>query len=44
MAPGFVGLLQINVLIPPDLPPGTYEVFVEIGGRRSQVAVLVVVG
>ncbi len=44
MAPGFVGLLQINVLIPPGLPPGTYEVFVEIGGRRSQVAVLVVVG
>ena len=25
-------------------PPGTYDVFVEIGGRRSQVAALVVVG
>ena len=44
LAPGFVGLLQINVLLSVDLPPGTYEVFVEIGGRRSHVGVLVFVG
>ena len=44
LAPGFVGLLQINVLLPADLPPGTYEVFVEIGGSSSQVGVLVFVG
>ena len=44
LAPTFVGLLQINVIIPPDLPPGEYEVFIQIGNRRSSTGIIIYVG
>ncbi|MDQ6663690.1 MAG: hypothetical protein M3Z23_04800 [Acidobacteriota bacterium] len=34
LAPGFVGLVQVNVLIP-DLPSGSYPVRIEFGGAAS---------
>jgi uncharacterized protein (TIGR03437 family) len=37
------GLAQVNVVIP-QLPPGNYEVMVEIAGRRSQARVLMAIG
>ena len=43
LAPTFVGLLQINVLLG-DLAPGQYELFLEIGGRRSRQGVTIFVG
>ena len=43
LAPNFVGLLQINVILG-DLPPGEYELFIEIGGRRSLLGVTIYVG
>ena len=43
LAPTFVGLLQINVRLG-DLPPGQYELFLEIGGRRSRRGVTIFVG
>lgn len=43
LAPTFVGLLQINVLLG-DLAPGQYELFLEIGGRRSRRGVNIFVG
>jgi len=37
-APGFVGLYQVNVEIPPDAPVGTrVPLLIEIGGRTSPV-------
>ena len=42
LAPNFVGLLQINVILG-NLPPGEYELFIEIGGRRSRLGVTVYV-
>ena len=37
-APGFVGLYQVNVEIPPDAPVGAQvPVLIEIGGRTSPV-------
>lgn len=43
LAPTFVGLLQINVLLG-GLAPGQYELFLEIGGRRSRRGVNIFVG
>ncbi len=42
LAPNFVGLLQINVILG-NLPPGEYELFIEIGGRRSRLGVTIYV-
>ena len=42
LAPNFVGLLQINVILD-GLPPGEYELFIEIGGRRSRLGVTIYV-
>ncbi|HUG81686.1 MAG TPA: hypothetical protein VML01_08480 [Bryobacterales bacterium] len=44
MAPTFVGLLQINVIIPANLPPGEYEVFIQIGNQRSATGIVIYVG
>jgi uncharacterized protein (TIGR03437 family) len=44
MAPTFVGLLQINVIIPADLPPGEYEVFIQIGNQSSATGIVIHVG
>jgi uncharacterized protein (TIGR03437 family) len=35
LAPGFVGLWQINVRIPSDVPPGAVIVFISYGGINS---------
>ncbi|MDA1316145.1 MAG: hypothetical protein O2968_22725 [Acidobacteria bacterium] len=43
MAPTFVGLLQINVIIPANLPPGEYEVFIQIGNQRSATGIVIYV-
>jgi len=37
------GLLQVNVQVPPALPPGTYPVVLTIGGQSSQAGVTVTV-
>jgi uncharacterized protein (TIGR03437 family) len=37
MTPGFVGLSQANLLIPP-LPAGTYPLVITVGGEASQAA------
>jgi len=35
LAPGFVGLYQVNVRLPEGLAGGEAQVVLEIGGRRS---------
>ncbi len=40
LAPLFAGLYQVNVTIPDNLPPGRYEVRLEIGGRLSDAVLL----
>lgn len=37
LAPLFAGLYQVNFVIPVDLPPGAYEVQIEIDGRLSNL-------
>ncbi len=43
-APGFVGLMQLNFVVPPDLPGPWAEAALEIRGRRSQSAMLAAEG
>lgn len=35
LAPGFVGLVQANIVVPPGLAAGTYPLIVSIGGQTS---------
>jgi uncharacterized protein (TIGR03437 family) len=35
LAPGFAGLYQVNVELPPDLPPGRHLLSITAGGRQS---------
>jgi uncharacterized protein (TIGR03437 family) len=35
LAPGFVGLVQVNVVVPSDLPTGNYPLTVTIGSETS---------
>ena len=35
MTPGFVGLVQANIVVPPTLATGTYPLVVSIGGQAS---------
>lgn len=35
LAPLFAGLYQVNVVLPEDLPPGSYELRISVGGRLS---------
>ncbi|HWR52564.1 MAG TPA: PQQ-dependent sugar dehydrogenase [Bryobacteraceae bacterium] len=44
LAPGFVGLYQINLEVPRGLPPGTHELKVTAGGRTGKPAILGVGG
>jgi adhesin/invasin len=42
LAPGFVGLIQVNAQIPPGLSPGDQPVFVTINGSPSNAGVITV--
>jgi uncharacterized protein (TIGR03437 family) len=42
-APGFAGLYQINLELPPDLPSGDLEVRIEIDGVASQPGIRIAV-
>jgi minor extracellular serine protease Vpr len=41
LAPGFVGLYQVNVSIPPDAPTGTQALKLSIGGQDTTVSLVV---
>ena len=43
MAPGLVGLLQVNVEIPATVPPGPAEVRIQVGGTLTQPGVTIAV-
>ncbi len=40
LAPGFVGLLQMNITVPSDLPSGAYPLIITIGGASSSPATI----
>jgi uncharacterized protein (TIGR03437 family) len=40
LAPGFVGLVQANIVVPLGLAPGTYPLTVSIGGQASNSATI----
>lgn len=42
-APNFVGLNQVNLVLPEDLERGDHQVFIEIAGARSQPGIRVAV-
>jgi uncharacterized protein (TIGR03437 family) len=42
LAPGFVGLYQVNVRVPPNAPLGTLQVLIQAGGVFSQAATIAV--
>lgn len=35
LAPGFVGLYQVRVQVPPNAPSGSQDVVIQAGGRSS---------
>jgi uncharacterized protein (TIGR03437 family) len=40
LAPGFVGLYQVNAVVPADAPAGIQPLVVSIGGVSSQTSQL----
>jgi uncharacterized protein (TIGR03437 family) len=42
LAPGFVGLVQMNIVVPAGLAPGTYPLSVTIDGQTSNAAPITV--
>jgi uncharacterized protein (TIGR03437 family) len=40
LAPGFVGLYQINIRVPGGLTPGTYPLQLLTGGQPGNLAML----
>jgi uncharacterized protein (TIGR03437 family) len=38
LAPGFVGLYQVNVVVPPDAPTGVQPVIITVDGVASKSA------
>jgi uncharacterized protein (TIGR03437 family) len=42
LAPGFVGLVQMNIVVPTGLAPGTYPLSVTIDGQTSNAAPITV--
>jgi uncharacterized protein (TIGR03437 family) len=43
MAPGFIGLLQVNVRVPANVPSGTQPVRLRVGGGQSRDGVTIFV-
>lgn len=44
LTPGFAGLWQVNVQLPADLPPGEYELALEVDGKRSNAVRIIIAG
>ena len=42
LAPGFIGLVQMNIVVPTGLAPGTYSLNVTIDGQTSNAAPITV--
>lgn len=42
LAPGFIGLYQVNARVPADLAPGTYEVRLTVAGQESNTVNMIV--
>ena len=42
LAPGFIGLVQMNIVVPTSLAPGTYPLSVTIDGQTSNAAPITV--
>jgi uncharacterized protein (TIGR03437 family) len=42
LAPGFVGLYQLNVTVPQGLAPGSQQLQISVGGVTSNTAILAV--
>jgi uncharacterized protein (TIGR03437 family) len=42
LAPGFVGLVQMNIVVPSSLAPGTYPLTVTVAGEASNSATIAV--
>jgi adhesin/invasin len=42
LAPGFVGLVQVNLVVPSGLAPGVYPLIVTIDGQASNSATIAV--
>jgi uncharacterized protein (TIGR03437 family) len=40
LAPGFVGLTQMNIVVPPGLASGDYPLSVTIGGQTSNAGTI----
>jgi uncharacterized protein (TIGR03437 family) len=40
LAPGFVGLLQMNITVPSDLAAGTYPLVITVAGAKSTSAMV----
>ncbi|HMD49157.1 MAG TPA: hypothetical protein VKG79_08665, partial [Bryobacteraceae bacterium] len=40
LAPGFVGLTQMNIIVPTGLAPGDYPLTVTIGGQTSNAGIV----
>jgi uncharacterized protein (TIGR03437 family) len=40
LAPGFVGLTQVNIVVPSDLPTGDYPLAITIGSETSNSAII----
>ena len=40
LAPGFVGLVQVNIVVPSDLQTGNYPLTVTIGSETSNSATI----
>lgn len=42
LAPGFTGVYQLNVIVPPDVPAGTQPIVLSIGGQFSKTSTIAV--
>ena len=42
LTPGFIGLVQMNIVVPPTLAPGVYPLSVTIDGQTSNSATIAV--